>query len=91
MSLSRGIGGDNPWGPFTKRERFLSHAQEKIRKGVEQLKTRSDRKSLLALNIESPDGSVESDLLLELQMIATAESAGEVDVVFLLHYRWLDQ
>jgi hypothetical protein len=90
VSLSRGIGGDKPWGPFTKREKFLSHAQEKIRKGVEQLKTRSDRKSLLVINIESPDGSVESDLLLELQKMVSAESAGEVDIVFLLYYRWLE-
>jgi hypothetical protein len=90
VSLSRGIGGDRPWGPFTKRAKFLSHAQEKIRKGVEQLRTRSDRKSLLVLNIESPDGSVESDLLLELRKMVGAESAGVVAVVFLLYYQWLE-
>src|ERR1039457_6312722 len=86
VSLLRGIGGDMPWGPFTKRAKFLSHALDKIRKGVEQLKTRSDRKSLLALNIESPDGSVESDLLLKLRETVGAESAGKVEVVFLLYY-----
>ena len=90
VSLSRGIGGDMPWGPFTKNAKFLSHAVEKIRKGVEQLKTRSDRKSLLALNIESPDGSVESDLLLKLRETVGAESAGKVEVVFLLCYQWLE-
>jgi hypothetical protein len=90
VSLTRGIGGNKSWGPFIKRERFLSNAQAKIRKAVEQLKTRSDRKSLLAINIESPDGSVESDLLLELRKMVSAESAGEVAIVFLLHYRWLE-
>lgn len=89
VSLSRGIGGDMPWGPFTKRAKFLSHALDKVRKGVEQLKTRSDRKSLLALNIESPDGSVESDLLLKLRETVCAESAGKVEVAFLLYYQWL--
>jgi hypothetical protein len=89
VSLSRGIGGDKPSGPFTKRAKFLSHAQDKIREGVKQLKTRSDRKSLLVLNIESPDGSVESDLLLRLREMAGAESAGKVEVVFLLYYHWL--
>jgi hypothetical protein len=90
VSLIRGIGGDMPWGPFTKSAKFLSHARDKIRKGVEQLKTRSDRKSLLALNIESPDGTVESDLLLELREAVGAESAGKVEVVFLLYYQWLE-
>ena len=89
VSLTRGLGGDMPWGPFTKRDKFLSHAVDKIRKGLEQLKSRTDRKSLLALNIESPDGSVDSDVILELRKTVAAESAGRVEVVFLLYYQWL--
>jgi len=90
ISLTRGIGGDTPWGPFTKREKFLSHALAKIRKGAEQLKARPDRKSLLALNMESPDGTVESDLLLELRQAVAAEFAGQIEIVFLLFYQWLE-
>lgn len=88
--LSRGIGGDLPWGPFTKHDKFLAHASEKIRKGIKQLRTRGDRNSLLALNIESPDGSVDSDLLLDLRKAVAAESDGKVEVVFLHHYQWLE-
>jgi hypothetical protein len=88
--LTRGIGGDMPWGPFTKRERFLSHALAKIRKGAEQLKTRPDRKWLLALNMESPDATVESDLLLEIRQVVDAEFAGQIELVFLLSYQWLE-
>lgn len=90
VSLSRGVGGDIPWGPFTKMTKFRSHAVDKISKGVKQLKTRSDRRSLLALNIESPDGFVESELLQDLREIAGVESEGKVEVVFLLHYKWFE-
>jgi hypothetical protein len=63
--------------------------QEKIRKGVEQLKTRAERKSLLVLNIESPDCTVEEDLLAELRSMVAEQSAVTVDVVFLCCFHWV--
>lgn len=90
VSLQRGVGGSMDWGPFTKTDRFYSHAAEKIRKGVEQLRTRSDRKSLLVLNVESPDGTLDSDVVLKLREIVLAESSGAVEGAFLFQYCWLE-
>ena len=89
VSLSRGIGGGKPWGPFTKIERFHSNALDKIRKGIAQLQTRSARKSLLVLNIESPDGMLDSNLLHKLRDIVDRESQGAVEVGFMGHYQWV--
>jgi hypothetical protein len=86
----RGIGGEKPWGPFTKQDKFIAHAEEKILKGVNQLKAWSDRNLLLVLNIESPDAMVESDLLLKLRDIADIQSGGNVEVRFLLFYHWVE-
>jgi hypothetical protein len=89
VSLSRGIGADLPWGPFTKRDKFLAYALEKIRQGAKQLNTRQDLRHLLVLNIESPDYTVEPDLLHELRRMVDTEFAGKLDVLFLLYYQWM--
>ncbi len=90
VSLTRAIGGDMPWGPFIKRQKFLAKALEKIHTGSKQLKTRPDRKSLLVLNIESPDGTVESDLLSELRQAVAEEFATHIEIAFMLSYKWVN-
>lgn len=90
VSLSRGLGADQPWGPFTKVERFSAHVLKKIQKGLKQLSYCPDQKGLLVLSIETADGAIDKALLIDLRGNVLQESSGEAEVVFLHHYHWVD-
>ncbi len=62
VCMFRGIGGDEPWGPFTNPSALLKKATEKIRDGIRQLSNYPAALRILALNIQSPDATFSNDV-----------------------------
>jgi hypothetical protein len=88
VSMMRAIGGDHPWGPFTKDDRFFSKATSKIQQGIGQLSSCPSSMRILALNIQTPDAVFPADYGIRLQEIVRHESNGTVDCIlfYFNHY-----
>jgi len=90
VSMMRAIGGDHPWGPFTKDERFFSKATSKIQQGIGQLSSCPSSTRILALNIQTPDAVFPADYGIRLQKIVRHESNGTVECILFSFNHYID-
>lgn|SRR5271157_334795 len=88
--LTRAVGGDHPWGPFTQPEGLLNKATAHIRKAINQLSQYPEAIRIVAINVESPDGEFSTDIGLELQHLVDRESQGKVECILFHHHRFLE-
>ena len=88
--LTRSLGGDYPWGPFTEEEAFFKKATATIRKAVSQLSQYPEGIRMLAMNVESPDGIFSGDVGMRLQQLVKEESQGAVECILFHHHRFLE-
>jgi hypothetical protein len=67
----------------------MRKANETVRTGVSQLKSCSGKRKLLAININTPDHTIEQNWLIAIKELICEQSSGTVEGLLFLGYRSL--
>jgi hypothetical protein len=87
--MKRSMGGAYPFGPCTDEMKFLEKAKDTIRKAIKQFSHYPNDTRLLALNLQTPDGTIPTDHLIRLQEIVAGESNGTVQCILFLQFHFI--
>jgi hypothetical protein len=87
---TRPIGGSYPTGPFIFEDRLFDKAISTIERAAQQLAQCPAGMRLLALNFDTPDAMLSSDLAIRLQKYVHERWADSLNLVLFLHYGFLE-